>query len=94
MSILNTLNHKIPRGLSRSKVRYEAPAYGSKMQPLPPVGGRLEGLSRAAIYIAAASGEITLKKFGTRTLVDMASLHAFLDALPNAEIRRSDAKKA
>jgi hypothetical protein len=47
------------------------------------------GLSRSAIYRAAAEGKIVLKKLGRTTLVDMASARAFIDALPKAEIRRA-----
>jgi hypothetical protein len=47
------------------------------------------GLSRSAIYRAAAEGKIVLKKLGRTTLVDMASARAFIDSLPKAEIRRA-----
>lgn len=40
------------------------------------------GLSRSAIYRAAAAGHVKLIKCGRSTLVDMASVRAFLDALP------------
>jgi predicted DNA-binding transcriptional regulator AlpA len=56
--------------------------------PLPQAPTVL-GLSRSAIYRAAAAGHITLKKLGRTTLVDMASARAFIDSLPKAEIRRA-----
>ncbi len=40
------------------------------------------GLSRSAIYRAAAAGEIKLIKLGRTTLVDLASVRAYLDRLP------------
>jgi hypothetical protein len=49
----------------------------------------LTGLSRAAIYRAAKIGRIRLLKLGRSTLVDMASARRFIEALPEAPIRRS-----
>jgi len=46
----------------------------------------LSGMSRSAIYRAAAAGQITLRKIGRTTLVDMESVRAFLAALPAAQI--------
>ena len=40
------------------------------------------GTSRSAIYRAAAAGHIKLSKLGKTTLVDTASMIAFLDGLP------------
>ena len=40
------------------------------------------GTSRSAIYRAAAAGHIKLSKLGKTTLVDTASMLAFLDGLP------------
>ncbi len=48
------------------------------------------GLSRSAIYRAAAAGGITLLKAGRSTLVDMASARAFLAALPRAAVGRKE----
>ncbi len=45
------------------------------------------GLSRSAIYRAASRGEIRLLKNGRSTLVDMASVRAFLASLPAATVR-------
>jgi predicted DNA-binding transcriptional regulator AlpA len=56
--------------------------------PLPQAPTIL-GLSRSAIYRAAAEGKIVLRKLGRTTLVDMASARAFIDSLPKAEIRRA-----
>jgi hypothetical protein len=46
--------------------------------------GELSGLSRSAIYREAGAGKIRLVKLGRSTLVDMASVRAFLDSLPPA----------
>lgn len=40
------------------------------------------GLSRSAIYRAAADGHITLMKMGRSTLVDSASVRNYLSNLP------------
>jgi hypothetical protein len=44
----------------------------------------ISGLSRSGIYREAANGRIVLLKHGRTTLVDMASLRAFLASLPRA----------
>jgi hypothetical protein len=44
----------------------------------------ISGLSRSGIYREAANGRIVLLKHGRTTLVDMASLRAFLAGLPRA----------
>jgi hypothetical protein len=49
------------------------------------------GLSRSAIYRAAAADQITLLKVGRSTLVDMASARDFLAGLPRAEVGRRQA---
>lgn len=61
----------------------------SKASPLAasiPEAVRLSGLSRSAIYREAGAGRIRLLKLGRTTLVDMASVRAFLDTLPPARI--------
>ena len=52
-----------------------------------PVAIALYGISRSAIYREAGDGRIILKKHGKSTLVDLASLRAFLNSLPPATIR-------
>jgi hypothetical protein len=47
----------------------------------------VSGLSRSAIYREAGAGRIRLMKLGRSTLVDMASVRAFLACLPAAQIR-------
>jgi hypothetical protein len=47
----------------------------------------VSGLSRSAIYREAGAGRIKLLKLGRTTLVDMASVRAFLSSLPAAQIR-------
>ena len=47
------------------------------------------GLSRSTIYRAAAAGRISLKKVGRSTLVETASMRAYLASLPAASLRRA-----
>ncbi|MCK8784138.1 helix-turn-helix domain-containing protein [Roseomonas sp. NAR14] len=58
-------------------------AAGPLVVPLPQAP-LVTGLSRTAIYRAARKGQIKLLKNGRSTLVDMASVRAFLDSLPTA----------
>jgi len=51
----------------------------------------LSGLSRSSLYRAAAAGRIRLLKHGRSSLVDMASLRAFIAGLPEAVIRQTPA---
>jgi hypothetical protein len=52
-----------------------------------PAAVALYGISRSAIYREAGEGTIILRKHGKSTLVDLASLRAFLNSLPPATIR-------
>ncbi len=52
----------------------------------------LSGLSRSAIYRAASAGHIRLLKNGRSSLVDMASVRAYLAELPVARITQQVAK--
>jgi hypothetical protein len=52
-----------------------------------PAAMAASGLSRSAIYREAGRGNIRLLKLGRTTLVDMASVRAFLATLPVAPIR-------
>jgi predicted DNA-binding transcriptional regulator AlpA len=45
------------------------------------------GMSRSAIYREAALGNIRLVKLGHATLVDLASIRAFMARLPAATLR-------
>ena len=56
-----------------------------EMVPLPRAPG-VFGLSRSGLYRLAAEGRIRMVKVGARTLVDAASVRAFLAALPAAQI--------
>ena len=47
---------------------------------------RISGLSLPSIYREAGKGNIVLLKYGRSTLVDMASLRAFVAGLPRASI--------
>ena len=62
----------------------------SPFEPLAyriPDAQRVSGFSRSEIYRRAGRGEITLLKSGATTLVDAASLHAAVAALPRATVR-------
>jgi hypothetical protein len=48
------------------------------------------GLSIPSLYREASKGNIVLLKYGRTTLVDVASLRAFLGRLPRASIRPAD----
>jgi hypothetical protein len=48
----------------------------------------ISGLSIPTIYREAAKKNLILIKYGRSTLVDMASLRAFLASLPRASIRK------
>ncbi|MCX8133644.1 MAG: helix-turn-helix domain-containing protein [Roseococcus sp.] len=52
------------------------------------------GLSRSALYRAAARGEIAVRKLGRSALVDTASVLAFIEGLPRATIRSGGAAEA
>jgi hypothetical protein len=52
----------------------------------------LSGLSRSAIYRAASAGHIRLLKNGRSSLVDMASVRAYLAELPVARITQQATK--
>jgi hypothetical protein len=45
------------------------------------------GISRSGIYRHAALGDIRLVKLGNATLVDLASVRAFMARLPAASLR-------
>lgn len=47
----------------------------------------MTGVSRSTFYRLVGAGRVRLLKVGRRSLVDMASLRAFLAAAPLAEIR-------
>ncbi len=56
-----------------------------EMVPLPRAPS-IFGLSRSGLYRLAAEGRIRMVKVGARTLVDAASVRAFLTTLPEAQI--------
>jgi excisionase family DNA binding protein len=56
-----------------------------EMVPLPRAPA-VFGLSRSGLYRLAAEGRIRMVKIGARTLVDAASVRAFLATLPPAQI--------
>jgi hypothetical protein len=64
-----------------------APADTDRIAVPLPHAPAVIGLSRSAIYRAAAEGKITLLKCGRSTLVEMTSARAYLASLPRATIR-------
>lgn len=76
------------KALMMSTKHCEAEVAVEAVLPRLPVKVRLPhgpdtfGLSRSAIYRAAAAGHVTLTKLGRTTLIDTASMLAFLDGLP------------
>jgi len=52
----------------------------------------LSGLSRSSIYRAASAGRIRMLKNGRSSLVDMASVRAYLAELPVAQITQHATK--
>ena len=56
-----------------------------EMVPLPRAPA-VFGLSRSGLYRLAAEGRVRMVKIGARTLVDAASVRAFLATLPAAQI--------
>lgn len=45
----------------------------------------ISGLSRSAIYRAARKGKLTIRKNGTRSLILVSELQAFLQSLPASD---------
>jgi excisionase family DNA binding protein len=62
-----------------------APPIVPEMVPLPRAPS-VFGLSRSHLYRLASEGRIRMVKAGARTLVDAASVRAFLANLPVAQI--------
>jgi len=63
-----------------------------EMIPLPRAPA-WSGLSRSALYRLAAEGRIRMVKLGARTLVDAASVRAFLAELPTMQPRPDPSRK-
>jgi len=71
-----------------------APTITPAAEPLAvpiPEAGRYSGLTRSGIYRGLARGEIHAVKCGSRTLVLMDSLRAYIAGLPAATFRRPNA---
>jgi hypothetical protein len=66
------------------------PNHDPVMMPIPHAVG-WSGRSRTTIYRLAAAGHIRLVKAGARTLLDCASMRAYLASLPEASIGKRDA---
>ncbi len=61
-----------------------------EMVPLPRAPA-IFGLSRSNLYRLASEGRIRMVKVASRTLVDAASVRAFLASLPAARIGKQEA---
>jgi excisionase family DNA binding protein len=48
----------------------------------PAEAARIAGVSKNTVYQLLADRKVTAKKLGRKTLVDLASLQAWLDSLP------------
>ena len=48
---------------------------------------RISGISRASLYREQAAGRIVFRKYGRATLGDVASLRAFMAAMPTGTAR-------
>ena len=59
---------------------------GPEFARIPYTTGRY-GISRSGLYREAALGNIRLVKLGNATLVDLASVRAFMARLPAAKLR-------
>jgi hypothetical protein len=53
-----------------------------RLMVAPAEAARIVGISRAQLYAEMAAKRIAARKCGKRTLVELASLRAWLDALP------------
>ena len=69
------------------------PSLIPEMVPLPRAPA-VFGLSRSALYRLAGDGRIRMVKAASRTLVDAASVRAYLAALPAAKITPPAARAA
>lgn len=63
-----------------------------EMVPLPRAPA-IFGLSRSNLYRLAADGQIRMVKIASRTVVDAASVRAFLISLPSVQIK-SDPRRS
>lgn len=66
--------------------------HAPEMVPLPRAPA-IFGLSRSHLYRLAAEGRIRMVKAGTRTLVDAATVRAFLATLPAMQPRHDPRRK-
>jgi excisionase family DNA binding protein len=55
---------------------------------------KVSGLGRTTLYEAIGTGKLEARKAGGRTLIPAESLRAFLNGLPQADIRTGQKKTA
>jgi hypothetical protein len=92
----------MPQRASRRAARSPTPSVLQDASPAPEPTARpapmpeyarisdvvnLYGVTRTRLYEEAGAGNIRMVKFGRQTLVDLASLRAFMQCLPEAKIR-------
>ncbi len=70
-----------PSTIARRPVRIEAERVPHAAFVRIPEACGYSGISRSRLYELATAGRVRFVKLGRRTLVEMASLHAFLAAL-------------
>ena len=83
--------------MQTSPVKSNVSGRGANIEPIAlpiPAAVLASGLSRSAIYREAGQGRIKLLKLGRTTLVDMASIRAFLASLPLANIKPPKSEKS
>ncbi len=73
-----------------------SPALPTRTTGLPayvpmPQATSVFGVSRSAVYRAASQGHVVLKKMGKSSLIETASMMAYLSGLPNATLVNHDA---
>jgi hypothetical protein len=74
---------------STNSVMASVPLMTAPMKDAPAI----TGLSRSALYRAAGEGRIVLRKMGRTTLVDLESVHKFIEQLPLANISAASSAK-
>ncbi|MBR0658376.1 excisionase family DNA-binding protein [Neoroseomonas oryzicola] len=65
---------------ARPPRRHEPPPQGARLAPIPNASAR-GGWGRTTTYDLIRKGEIRLVKVGRRSLIDMASVDAYIDRL-------------
>lgn len=78
----------LPRDLTARQLAGQAELLALRL----PDATLVSGLSRSSLYRYAAAGRLILRKSGSATLVDAASLRELISDLPVLEVRRAEYK--